>query len=451
MKYQEAMEYMKDVGQYGSVLGLDNMKELCARLGNPQDELTFIHIAGTNGKGSVLAYLSTIFKTAGYRTGRYISPVIFEYREHIQVNNRPITKVAFCDCLEEIADAIEGIKRDSLPHPTPFEIETAMAFLYFKKVKCDIVILETGLGGLTDATNIISTAAACVFTSISMDHMQYLGGTLEEIAEKKAGIIKNDCYVISMPQEPIVLDVIRKRAEEKNNPFFPVDEEKISRVKYGVEKQRFSYGQYRDLEITLAGKHQISNAALAVEVVERLKKRYPIEEKVLRKGLLHTLWRGRFSVIGKKPLFIVDGAHNEDAAKKLAESIRFYFTNKKIIYIMGVLRDKEYDKIIRETYELAQDIITITPPKNERALHAYDLAKEVQEYHPRVTVADSLEEAVELSYLLSDKNSVIIAFGSLSYLGDLIHIVENRDKIATVQPSTSRGVLCERGSQKTRV
>ncbi|NLL77514.1 MAG: bifunctional folylpolyglutamate synthase/dihydrofolate synthase [Clostridiales bacterium] len=430
MNYKEAMEYMEEVSRYGSVLGLDNMRELCGRLGNPQDDLRFIHIAGTNGKGSVLAYLSTVFKAAGYKTGRYISPVIFEYRERIQINGRPITKQALCECLEEIKQRIEEIVEEGLPHPTPFEIETAMAFLYFKKMKCDIVILETGMGGLSDATNIISSTVAAVFTSISMDHMQYLGKTLEEIAENKSGIIKNGCYVFSMVQEPEVLSILRKRAEDKSSPFFVVGEGKITRVKYGVEKQRFSYECYKDLEIGLAGKHQIVNAALAVNIIEVLGQAgYPVKEKELRAGLADTVWRGRFSVIGRKPLFIVDGAHNEDAAKKLAESVRFYFTDRRIIYIMGILRDKEYDKIIRETYELAQDIITVTTPGNPRAMHAYDLAREVKKFHPRVTASDSLEEAVELSYLLADKDSVIIAFGSLSYLGDLIKIVENRDKI----------------------
>lgn len=430
MNYKEAMEYMEEVNQYGSVLGLDNMRELCGRLGNPQNDLRFIHIAGTNGKGSVLAYLSTVFKAAGYKTGRYISPVIFEYRERIQVNGRPITKQALCECLEEIKQMVDEIVEEGLPHPTPFEIETVMAFLYFKKMKCDIVILETGMGGLSDATNIISNTVAAVFASISMDHMQYLGKTQEEIAENKAGIIKNGCYVISAVQKTEVLSILMKRAEDKNSPFFVVEEERITRVKYGVEKQRFSYEGYKDLEIGLAGKHQITNAALAVKVIDVLGQAgYPVKEKALRTGLADTVWRGRFSVIGRKPLFIADGAHNEDGAKKLADSIRFYFTNKKIIYIMGILRDKEYDKIIGETYGLAQDIITITPPGNPRAMHAYDLAKEAEKFHPRVTASDSLEEAVELSYLLADKDSVIIAFGSLSYLGGLIRIIENRDRI----------------------
>lgn len=430
MNYKEAMEYIEELNQYGSVLGLDNMRELCRRLGNPQEELKFVHIAGTNGKGSVLAYISTVLKAAGYRTGRYISPVIFNYRERIQVNGRPITKQALCDCLEPLKEAAEQMAGEGLPHPTPFEMETALAFCYFKKMQCDVVVLETGLGGSLDATNIISNTLVAVFTSISMDHMQYLGDSPEKIAENKAGIIKNNCYAVSTGQAPEVIRTLRAQADRMGCSFHTADLQKLSGVKYGLEKQSFSYDGYRNLKIALAGKHQIENGVLAIEAVRALQQAgFRIGEKALRRGLADTVWKGRFSIAARKPFFIVDGAHNEDAAKKLAESVRFYFTNRRIIYIMGILRDKEYDKIIRETYELAEHIITVTPPGNPRAMQAYELAKEVRRYHAGVTAADSLEEAVELSYLLSDKESVIIAFGSLSYLGELTGIIENRDKI----------------------
>ncbi|MGN0330958.1 MAG: bifunctional folylpolyglutamate synthase/dihydrofolate synthase [Kineothrix sp.] len=429
MKYKDAMEYMEEMGKYGSVLGLEGMRELCRRLGDPQQELKFVHIAGTNGKGSVLAYVSTALQCAGYRVGRYLSPVIFEYRERIQVNGRYITQKGFCECLEQIRTAAGEMAAEGFAHPTAFEIETAAAFLYFKQKSCDIVVLETGLGGGLDATNVIPPPEAAVFASISMDHIQLLGDTLEEIAEKKAGIIKRGCPVISMGQLPEAEGVLRARAEENGCTFCMLDEGRIRKVRYGLERQRFSYGGLQDLEISLAGQHQVRNAALAVEVLRMLGERgFAVPEKRLRQGLLQTEWRGRFDIIGKKPYFIADGAHNEDGAKKLAESLRFYFTNKKIVYIMGVLRDKEYHRMIRATFELAEHIVTVTPPGSPRALHACELAGEVRRYHPSVTAADSIEEAVELSYLLADQGSVIVAFGSLSYLGALIRAVENRDK-----------------------
>lgn len=432
MNYREAMEYIDDLQQYGSVLGLDVMRELCTRLGNPQDQLKFVHIAGTNGKGSVLAYVSTVLQTAGYKVGRYISPTIRDYRERFQVDGRMISQVGLCKYLELVKKAAEAMVSDGFAHPTPFEIETAVAFLFFLDKHCDIVVLETGLGGSLDATNIVNTTLVAVFASISMDHMGILGDSQQQIALAKAGIIKDKCYVISAKQTPEVMKVLRQAAFLRKAKFFTADVGRAKNVRYGVTKQHFSYDKYKNLEITMLGQFQIENAVVAVEVLMALyKSGYPVPEDKLRKGMSETKWRGRFDVIGKKPLFIADGAHNEDASIKLAQSIRFYFTNKRIIYIMGVLKDKEYDKVIRNTYDLAEHIITVTPPVRERALHAYDLAQAVREYHGSVTVADSVQEAVEIAYLLAglDKDTVIIAFGSLSYLGELIDVVEHRDTI----------------------
>lgn len=430
MNYTEAMEYMEAAQANGIVLGMENIRNLCEKLGNPQDKLKFVHIAGTNGKGSVLAFLSTVLQTAGYTVGRYVSPTIFEYRERIQVNGRMIPKNAFCRHTERIRDAVVALQEEGKPCPTPFELETAMAFSYFLEKNCDIVILETGLGGALDATNIIRTAALCVFTSVSRDHMAFLGDSLEEIARQKAGILKPGCPAVTASQSPEVMGALTEAAAQKGCTLWIGDGRAAKRVRYGIEKQKFSYQGWNDIEITLAGRHQIENAVVALEAVSRLAAAgFPVSENQLRKGMKDTVWPGRFSVITKKPYFIADGAHNEDAAAKLAESVRFYFTNKKIVYIMGILRDKEYDKIIRITVPYAQQVITVTPPGNKRAMSAYELAAEVKKYHGSVTAADSLQEAVEMSYLLADKDSVIIAFGSLSFLGEMIHIVENRHTI----------------------
>lgn len=429
MNYKMAMEYVESLNRYGIVPGLASMEELCRRLSDPQKDLKVVHIAGTNGKGSVLAYVSTILKTAGQKVGRYISPVISDYRERIQINGRMISRNSLCSCLEEVKAACDAMLEAGMPHPTPFEVETALAFLYFKQQQCDIVVLETGMGGRLDATNVIENTLVAVIASVSMDHMQFLGNTLTKIAGEKAGIIKNGCYVIAMRQNSEVMEVIREISEEKHGTLVISDGSKAEKVRFGLERQRFDYLDYKNLEIRLPGKCQIDNAVLAIDTIKALAGNgFEVQEKHLRKGLAETCWLGRFSVIGKKPLFIVDGAHNEDAAKKLADSIRFYFTNKRIVYIMGILRDKEYDKIIAETYACAEQIITVTPPDNLRALSAYELAQAVKEYHPQVTAAGSLEEAVEMAYLLADKDSVIISFGSLSFLGRLIPIVENKSK-----------------------
>lgn len=432
MNYREAMQYIEEMRPLGSVMGLESMRRLCAALGDPQDQLKFVHIAGTNGKGSTLAYISTVMQEAGYRVGRYLSPTVKGYRERFQINGREITQSGLCKYLEPVKAAAEQMAAQGLAHPTLFEIETAVAFLYFLDKECDLVVLETGLGGALDATNVVNTTLAAVFASISMDHMDILGESLEEIALTKAGIIKSKCYVISMKQDPEVMKILRQSALIKKGKFLTADIARAKRIRYGVTKQKFDYDKYKDLEISMLGQFQIENAVLAVETVLALVRcGFKVPEEKLRQGLLQTRWPGRFDVIEKRPLFIADGAHNEDAAKKMAESIRFYFTNRKIIYIMGMLRDKEYDKVIRHTFELASHIITVTPPIKERALSALELAEAAREYHRAVTAADSVQEAVEIAYLLTgkDKDAVIVAFGSLSYLGELMDTVAHRDTI----------------------
>lgn len=432
MNYQEAMEYVEGLNRYGCVPGLSSIRQLCARLHDPQDKLKFVHIAGTNGKGSVLAYVSTILQEAGHKVGRYISPALTDYRERFQINGKMIPKNQFGGYLERVKTAAEQMEAEGLPHPTQFEVDTAFAFLYFLDKKCDIVVLETGMGGLMDATNLIRTTVCAVLTSISMDHMAALGNSLAEIARQKAGIIKENCIVVSYGQKEEAMQVIEKEAERCGCPLRIADVSDAKRIKYGLLKQRFSYGRYDNLEITLAGQYQIANAALAVEVSEALAEAgFSIPEKALREGLLKTRWPGRFTVMGGNPLFVIDGAHNEDAALVLAESIKFYFSHKKIIYIMGILADKEYDKIIKITAPYAEQIITVTPPHNQRALGGYELAQTVREYHSCVTVADSLQESVEMSCLLAggEKNTVVIVFGSLSFLGEIMDIIEHRDEI----------------------
>lgn len=423
MTERQVMEYIGRVNGLGIVPGLDSIRELCGRLGNPQGHLKFVHIAGTNGKGSVSAYIASVLQCAGYRVGRYISPVIFEYRERIQVNGRVISRRALCQGIQQIKAACDEMVLEGRQHPTVFEIETALGFLYFLEKECDIVVLETGMGGLLDATNVIENTELTVFASISMDHMKFLGNTPEEIAEQKAGIIKKGCNVVSAVQRPEVLAVLCGRAEELGCPVTVADPEKLAKIHYGLERQSFDYNKRKKLEISLAGKFQIENAALAVDALDVLGERgFAVTEEQLRRGLREAQWPGRFTVIKRHPIFIVDGAHNEDAAKRLAESITFYFTNRKIIFIMGILKDKEYEKIIALTQEYADHIITVASPGNPRSFSAYELASEVAKAHKKVTAADSLEEAVEMSLLLAGSEDVIVAFGSLSYLGRLMEI-----------------------------
>ncbi len=424
MNYGEALSYMEEIKQYGIVPGLDSIRELCRRLEDPQKGLRFVHVAGTNGKGSVCAYVSSALQSGGYRVGKYTSPAVVDYREEIQVNGSFIPKAAVGRYVERLKAVCEGMAADGLPHPTPFEVKTAMAFLYFREKKCDIVVLETGMGGLLDATNIVEDTCVAVLTPISGDHMGFLGKTLGEIASQKAGIIKRGCHVVTAAQMPEVMEVIAGKAADMGCPLRVADAKAAEHVRLGLEKQRFDYGHLKKLEIALAGQYQIENAVTALEVLEVLGELgFPVKEEKLRSGMAQAQWPGRFTIVGRKPYFILDGAHNEDAARRLAQSLAYYFPDRKIFYIMGMLRDKEYEKAIALTHALADQIITVTPPDNPRALSAYELASAVSKVHPKVTAADSLEEAVEMVRLLADKEDVIIAFGSLSYLGRMMEIV----------------------------
>lgn len=421
MNWKETMEYMEQAARYGISPGLDSVRELCREMGNPQKALTFLHVAGTNGKGSVSAFVASVLKCGGYTVGRYLSPAVFDCREEIQVNDRLITKKALCEGMELVREACDQMTARGLPHPTLFEMKTALAFWYYREKKCDIVVLEAGMGGLQDATNVVENTCVAVITSISMDHMKFLGNTLPEIAVQKAGIFKEGCHVVTGKQNPEVMEVIAEKAAEKGCPLTVAGE--ACRVRYGLERQRFDYDGFRGMEIGLGGQYQIENAALALAVTKVLaQKGYAVSERNLRRGMLQCRWPGRFTVVGRKPYFIADGAHNEDAAAKLAKSIEYYFPGKRILYIMGMLKDKEYEKVIERTHFLADQIITVTPPENPRALPAYLLAQKLSEVHEKVTAADSLEEAVEMSRLLAGKDDVIVAFGSLSFLGRLMKI-----------------------------
>ena len=303
--------------------------------------------------------------------------------------------------------------------PTIFEIETALAFLYFAEQKCDIVILETGLGGALDATNVITTSVMEVITSISMDHMEFLGDTLGKIALQKAGIIKPHTSVVSAVQDMEAMEVIRDVCRKKECVFDTVDQEQIKDISYGYEGQSFSYKDWKNIKISLMGSYQIKNAALALEAIEALRKLgYELNDKAVYQGMKTAVWKGRFTVISKEPFIIMDGAHNQAAAEELVRSLKLYYPGKKFYYIFGMFRDKDYHQVIRLTAPLAEHIVTVETPENPRALPAEELKKAVAEVNPSVEAAGSLRMAVNQVMEQIDKDAVIVIFGSLSFLGE---------------------------------
>ncbi len=434
MNYQETVEYFEEIKKYGSLLGLTSVRELMRRLDNPQDKIPMIHLAGTNGKGSTSTFLSSIIMEAGVKVGQYISPVVFDDLEKIQINHKNVSKQAFASQATVMKGICLEMVEDGFSHPTVFEIETAIAFAYFLKQKCDVVILETGLGGAEDATNVVTVSKICVFTSISMDHMQFLGDTITKIATEKAGIITSESAVVIGVNLEASIQVLKEFAISNHACIYEVNKNQMIASVQKMEKQIFSYGEMKNLEIHMSGIYQIENASLVIETIHAInetgfiKQKY-ISEEMIRSGLLKSEWMGRFSVIERNPLFIIDGAHNEDAAKMLKDSMKLYFSDKKIILIMGTLKDKEYEKMIDHLAGIPEQVITVTPKVADRALSSYELALAFRKVQQMVTAADSVEEAVEMAYMLADKNSVIVACGSLYYLGEITEIVKHRKKM----------------------
>lgn len=426
MTYKEARVYLDGVSKYGSVLGLDTVRGLLYELGDPQKELRFIHVAGTNGKGSVLAFISTILSEAGIRTGRYISPTVVSYLERIQIDGKWIPEAEFAELVEEIQKAIVRMEAKGLHGPTVFEIETAIAFLYFRKMQCGIVVLETGLGGKEDATNIVEHTLAAVFTPISRDHMGFLGETPEEIAEQKAGIIKPGCIVISAPQEPGAKMVLKERAAEQGCEIRFAEPEGAAVTQEDYRGQTFSYGGMRNLNIRMAGTYQIINAVTAWEAVRALGEAagMQIPEGAVRRGFEKARWPGRFTCLRESPVFLVDGAHNAAGARWLRNSVERYFQGRRLLFIMGVFRDKEYERIAQIMAPLAERIYTVDLPDATRTLPAEELKKAAEPYcSGRVLAMGDIGRAVEEAMKDAGEEDVILAFGSLSYLGRVMEIV----------------------------
>lgn len=424
MDYQQSRAYIRDAEQYaGGALDLTNIKELMKRLGNPQDQLKYIHVAGTNGKGSVIAYLYTTLTKAGYHVGRYISPSVYSYREKIETEGKPISREKFAEQTTRVAAVIEEMTAEGLAHPTPFEIETAVAFLFFAEEKCDPVILEVGMGGITDATNLITTTELAVLVPISMDHQSFLGNTISEIAEKKAGIIKPGSSVVTIGQETEALEVIKKTGAEAGTDVCVADVSEAEVLEADFTGQRFCY-KGEEYALSLAGSYQTENAVLALEALRILDERgYHTTLEQRKEGLWATRWNGRLTIIHKDSLFIVDGAHNPAAADMLEDSVRKYFKDRRLFFIMGVFKDKDYPYIIRKLCPYAEQILAIETPDNPRALPAEELAEAIRPYNANVRAEKNISRAVEELFKMAGKDDVILSFGSLSFIGEITRIV----------------------------
>lgn len=412
MDHSQARRYIDECYKQGSVYGLEAVTALVKAMGEPQNGQNIIHIAGTNGKGSVGAFIAAVLTEAGYSTGRFISPSVFCYEERFQLNGEYIKNDDLADIITAVANAAEGIAEQ----PTGFELETAAALYYFKSKKCDFSLVECGLGGRADATNVIANNLIEVITHISLDHTALLGNTLAEIAAEKCGIIKQGTAVVSAQQSSEAAEVIKECCKQQNAVCNFVNNSDIRNIAFDGTAQSFDYKGFKGLKTRMLGKYQTENAALAVECITALRKKgFGISDKAVYDGLYKASWGARFEIVYREPLFILDGAHNPDGAKRLKESLDLYFKDRKKLFITGVFADKDYDGILKCLAPMADKIYAIQAPTS-RGLAADKLAEAIKKYNTNVVISD-INTAVK--QCMGDKEHITAVFGSLSFMGQI--------------------------------
>lgn len=415
MDFLEAQNYLEKVrSQKGIVLGLDTMRHLMAKLNNPQDKVKFIQIAGTNGKGSTAAYLTSILSEAGIKVGRYTSPAVFSSTEQYFACGSCISESEYAKGMTAVAEAAASLDGET---PTAFEQETALAFWYFAKKGCELAILEAGLGGDMDATNIVTTTVCSIITSISMDHCRILGNKISEIAAHKAGIIKPGAPIICIEQKEDAMEPIRAAAKAADTPLYEVHRDEVRQIFSDKRESIVFFREFENLHLKMLGSCQPENAALAVQAASVLSRSYPIEKKHIYDGIEKTRWGGRFELHSGSPDIILDGAHNPDGIRRLRESVNQMFGAVPICYVCGVLADKDYEKEIEILFGRASNVFTVTPP-SPRAMKSTDLKAAIKERFPQLKVTsfdseDGIEKAMEAA--VSQNNPVVVC-GTLTIL-----------------------------------
>lgn len=415
MNYNEALEYIHGVCWLGSKLGLERTRELMAKLGDPQKHLKFIHLAGTNGKGSIAAMLSSILTKAGYKTGLYTSPYIDQFTERFQIDGEQISK----EELAEITGYIRPFADSMADHPTEFELVTAIGLEYFYRNKCDIVVFEVGMGGALDSTNIIDTPEAAVIAAMGLDHTRELGETIEEIAQAKAGIIKQGGDVVIYGNNETANRVFAEKCQKVGARLHMAEQDAIVRKESGLDGQRFDIGGRKDLFIPLIGACQPNNCATALKTIDVLKaKGWDIPEEAIRDGLGATRWPGRFQVMQREPIFIVDGAHNPHGIEDAKAGLVKYFPGKKIHFLIGVMADKDVTHILETLTPIAESFVAVRP-NNPRAMEADQLRDRIIAFGAKATSCSSVKEGVFKVIEQCGKDGIGCALGSLYMSGDV--------------------------------
>lgn len=428
MDFLEAQNYLEKVrSQKGIVLGLDTMRHLMAKLNNPQDKVKFIQVAGTNGKGSTAAYLTSILSEAGIKVGRYTSPAVFSSTEQYFACGSCISESEYAKGVTAVAEAAASLDGEI---PTAFEQETALAFWYFAQKGCELAILEAGLGGDMDATNIVTTTVCSIITSISMDHCRILGNKISEIAAHKAGIIKPGAPVICIEQKEDAMEPIRAAAKAADTPLYEVHRDEVRQIFSDKRESIVFFREFENLHLKMLGSCQPENAALAVQAASVLSRSYPIEKKHIYDGIEKTRWGGRFEFHSGSPDIILDGAHNPDGIRRLRESVNQMFGAVPICYVCGVLADKDYEKEIEILFGRASNVFTVTPP-SPRAMKSTDLKAAIKKRFSQLKVTsfdseDGIEKAMEAA--VSQNNPVVVC-GTLTILARVKEWMKRNDRM----------------------
>jgi len=430
MNYRDSLEFLHDLTKFGFNFGLERIETLLRLLGNPEKELQVVHIGGTNGKGSTAAMVASILIAGGKKTGLFTSPHLDSYRERIRINNEMISEADMAGLLTEIKPLLEKMVAEGYEHPTEFEVITAVALLYFRQQDVELAVVEVGLGGLIDSTNVVHPLVS-VITNVGMDHMEYLGSTLEEITRVKVGIIKERSIAITAAAKPEVLAIIEEACREKDVSLIKVGTDvTYSFLNHSRQGQQFSVGTaakfYPSLEITLMGKHQVINAAMAVAVIEALKDRgIDLPQDAVAQGLKHTKWPARLELLPGTPPVLVDAAHNFDGALTLAAAIKEYFPSEKVVLLIGMLADKEREKVLSVLAPLAEKIV-VTRPNSPRAGEWRQLAREARLYTEAVMVEEQISQAVDRAIEAAGTGYMVCVTGSFYMVAEARQEIINR-------------------------
>lgn len=428
MKYQEAMKYITEVGNFGSNYGLERTYKLLELLDNPQDKLKIIHVAGTNGKGSTTAMITSMLKGCGYKVGMYTSPFLEEFEERIQINGENIPKEKLAQLITKIKYAVDKVIEEGYNHPTEFEIITVLMFLYFATEEVDFAVVEVGLGGRLDSTNVI-TPILSVITSISFDHTNLLGNTLEEIATEKAGIIKSGIPTVIYPQEEVAEIVISSKCQELDSKLYKINKEDAKLI--NIIKEDKIYQQVKvklddeyDVKLPLLGEHQILNLAVALKALEVIKDKAPkLNRESIVKSLATVRWNGRLEIMSNSPYVVIDGAHNIQGITQLDKNIKKYFEYKDMYLILGILADKDVEDMVKVITPKAKKVFTVTP-NSMRAETAEELMNEVKKYNESCEAYNDYKNAFEDALKLCKKDDLLLISGSLYMIGEMRGIIK---------------------------